>query len=54
MLGRWHCAAIGWVLAEADDPTKLYEWTARWSDLLEFKVIPVLEDAELGQVLSKF
>ena len=53
MLGRWHGGATGWVLAETDDTTKLYEWTARWNDLLEFTVVPVLEDAELGQVLSK-
>ena len=53
MLGRWHGSAKGWVLAEAHDPKKLYEWTARWSDLLEFTVVPVLEDAELGEVLGK-
>jgi Protein of unknown function (DUF3303) len=53
MLGRWHGSAIGWVLAEADDLTKVYEWTALWNDLLEFTVVPVLEDAELGEVLSK-
>jgi Protein of unknown function (DUF3303) len=41
------------VLAEADDLTKVYEWTALWNDLLEFTVVPVLEDAELGEVLSK-
>ena len=44
-------AAIGWLVAETDNVMKLYEWTARWSDLLTFTVVPVLEDAELGQVL---
>jgi hypothetical protein len=51
MLGRWHGAAIGWVVAETDNVLKLYEWTARWNDLLEFTVVPVLEDAELAEVL---
>jgi Protein of unknown function (DUF3303) len=52
-LGRWHGPFQGWVLAETDDLKKVYEWTTRWSDLLEFTVVPVLEDAELGEVLSK-
>ena len=33
--------------------SKVYEWTTQWSDLLEFTVVPVLEDPELGEVLSK-
>ena len=53
MLGRWHGPFIGWVLAQTDDLKKVYEWTTQWSDLLEFTVVPVLEDAELGEVLSK-
>ena len=52
MLGRWHGPFTGWVLAETDDLKKVYEWTTQWSDLLEFTVVPVLEDAELGEVLS--
>ena len=44
---------VWWVLAETDDLKKVYEWTTQWSDLLEFTVVPVLEDAELGEVLSK-
>jgi Protein of unknown function (DUF3303) len=53
MLGRWHGPFTGWVLAQTDDLKKVYEWTTKWSDLLEFTVVPVLEDAELGEVLSK-
>ena len=49
MLGRWHGPYTGWVLAETNDLAKVYEWTARWSDLLKFAVVPVLEDAEMGQ-----
>ncbi len=50
MLGRWHGAFTGWLLAETDDLKKIYEWTTQWSDLLEFTVMPVLEGAELGEV----
>ena len=31
MVGRWHGAAIGWLVAETDNVMKLYEWTARCS-----------------------
>ncbi len=53
MLGRWHGPFTGWVLSETDDLRKVYEWTTQWSDLLEFAVVPVLEDPEMGEVLSK-
>jgi Protein of unknown function (DUF3303) len=33
-------------LMEADDPRLLDEWTARWSDLVEFEVVPVITSAE--------
>lgn len=53
MLGRWHGPFVGWVLSETNDLAKVYEWTTQWSDLLKFNVVPVLEDPEMGQVLSK-
>jgi Domain of unknown function (DUF3303) len=36
-------------LMEADDPGLLDEWTARWSDLVEFEVVPVLTSAEASE-----
>ena len=33
-------------LMEADDPALFDEWIARWSDLTEFEVYPVLSSAE--------
>jgi len=33
-------------LMEADDPSLFDEWFARWSDLTEFEVYPVLSSAE--------
>jgi hypothetical protein len=53
MLGRWHAAGAGWVLAETDNAKALFEWLAQWSDLLEFSVTPVLEDAEAAEVFQK-
>lgn len=31
---------------ECDDPTLLARWMARWEDLVDFEVIPVLTSAE--------
>jgi hypothetical protein len=39
-------------LMEADDPRLLDEWTARWSDLVEFEVVPVITSAEAAARVS--
>ena len=36
-------------LMETDDPSLFDEWTARWSDLAEFEVVPVLRSAEASK-----
>jgi Protein of unknown function (DUF3303) len=36
-------------LMETDDPALLEEWTARWDDLTEFEVVPVLTSAEAAK-----
>jgi hypothetical protein len=33
-------------LMETDDPGLFDEWIARWSDLAEFEVVPVMSSAE--------
>jgi Protein of unknown function (DUF3303) len=33
-------------LMETDDPRLFDEWTARWSDLADFEVVPVLTSAD--------
>ena len=33
-------------LMETDDPQLLDEWTTRWSDLVEFEVVPVITSGE--------
>lgn len=53
MLGRWHAAAGGFVLAETGDVKPLYEWTGRWADLLDFTVTPVMDDAEAAEVIKR-
>jgi hypothetical protein len=36
-------------LMEADDPALFDEWFARWADLTEFELHPVLSSAEAAQ-----
>lgn len=33
-------------IMECDDPSLVAQWTARWEDLIEFEVIPVVTSAE--------
>ena len=33
-------------IMECDDPSLLTQWLARWEDLVEFEVIPVVTSAE--------
>ena len=46
---------IGWVaedlrrcyqIMECEDPALLPQWTARWADVIEFEVIPVITSAD--------
>jgi hypothetical protein len=37
---------------ECDDPALLAQWTARWEDLVEFEVIPVITSAEATAAIA--
>ncbi|WP_230686393.1 DUF3303 domain-containing protein [Catellatospora vulcania] len=39
-------------LMECDDLTLLAAWIARWADLVEFEVIPVMTSAQASTVLQ--
>lgn len=54
MLGRWHdvSGGGGFALGETNDVSLIYKWILDWSDLLAFDVVPVVDDAEFGQILS--
>jgi hypothetical protein len=55
LLGRWIRADFtgGVVLLESDDPKALTEFSLMWSDLMELEIVPVLEDQELLEVLTR-
>ncbi|AKM05374.1 MULTISPECIES: DUF3303 domain-containing protein [Burkholderia cepacia complex] len=55
LVGRWTRADLsaGFDLLETDDMKKLTEFAYQWSDLMELDIAPVLDDAELGEVLGR-
>jgi uncharacterized protein DUF3303 len=55
LLGRWTAADFsgGFDLLESDNAKALTEFALMWSDLMELKLVPVVEDAELAEVLKR-
>lgn len=55
LLGRWINADFsgGVTLLESNDPQALTEYSLMWSDLVELKIVPVLDDRELSSVLER-
>jgi len=39
-------------IMECEEPSLLAEWTARWNDVAEFEVIPVMTSAEAAATLG--
>lgn len=55
LLGRWYSADMssGFELLESDDAAALNEFAVRWLDVFEMRIVPVVEDAELVQVMGR-
>jgi hypothetical protein len=55
LLGRWTAADFsgGFALIESDEVAALPENSLQWSDLMELRIAPVVEDAQLGEVLVR-
>ena len=55
LLGRWIAADFsgGFVLLESNDPKALTEFSLMWSDVMELRVVPVIEDADFVDVLQR-
>lgn len=39
-------------LMECDDPQMIDRWTANWTDLVEFEVVPVMTSAEAVEAIT--
>jgi hypothetical protein len=39
-------------LMECDDPRLLEQWTARWQDLVEFEIVPVVTSRQAAETIA--
>lgn len=55
MHGRWHSlgADKAFIVASSDDPKGIYKWVTGWADLIDFEVVPVIEDDEAAPILEE-
>ena len=55
LLGRWTAADFsgGFDLIESEDAKALTEFALMWSDLMQLRIVPVVEDAELSEALKR-
>ena len=55
LLGRWTRADFsgGFDLLETDDSKALMEFALMWSDVMELKIVPVLEDVDVSEVIGR-
>jgi hypothetical protein len=44
--------ALCYQLMETDDPRLLDEWIARWSDIVDFEVYPVISSSEAAERIA--
>lgn len=54
VIGRWHSVTqgSGVVISETDNAELLAKWCLDWSDLLEFEVVPVIDDSTVAAILK--
>jgi hypothetical protein len=55
LVGRWTHADFtgGVVVLESNDSKAITEFALMWSELMELEIVPVLEDQELLEALSR-
>ena len=51
--GKHADCCSGFDLLESDDGKALTEFSLMWSDLLELRIVPLVEDAEVTDVLKR-
>lgn len=54
MVGRWHFAEgrSGFLIAESNDAVAIGKWTQAWTDLLTFRVVPIVDDEGFKAILG--
>ncbi|HLI79853.1 MAG TPA: DUF3303 family protein [Candidatus Binataceae bacterium] len=54
-IDSWVAADLGrcFQLMSCDDVAKSQQWIARWSDLMEFEIVPVIEGKETAAAYAR-
>ena len=54
-VGSWTTADFGrcFQLMECEEPRLLEEWVARWDDLVDFEIVPVITSEEATAVIIR-
>ena len=54
IVGRWHSVGgkEGFVLFETDDMAALAAHVSEWGDVIDLRILPVIEDAEAGYAIT--
>jgi uncharacterized protein DUF3303 len=54
MIDRLHCAQglEGFVICESNDAGAVARWMQDWTDLMTFRLLPVVDDQTMGQLIS--
>jgi len=55
LIGRWTAADFsgGYDLLESEDAAALTEFSLMWSDVMELRLVPVVEDAALAAAFDR-
>jgi Domain of unknown function (DUF3303) len=50
---RWHAmgGGEGFSLVETEDPVALSKYVAEWADLVDVRVVPIVDDVQMAQAL---
>ncbi len=54
MKGRWHSinGDEGYIIAESSNIEAMGKWIQEWSNMLSFKVVPVVTDEEVAKIIG--
>jgi hypothetical protein len=54
-IDSWIAASLNvcYQLMECDNPVLLQEWVARWDDLVEFEIVPVVPSKETADLFNR-
>jgi hypothetical protein len=55
LVTRWTASDLsgGFLLVESDDAKAMTEFALMWTDLIDLKIVPVVDDPELVEVLNR-